>query len=319
MHPWSRVPAGISMSPSVRAEAHMGTVVSQRAYGITATQTMQQASAEIAALERLWSVFRTDSEISALAESAGEHPIEVEEVTFLLLVTVARFHASMRGAFDITVGPLLSLWREAARRGRLPSATELDRAAALVDAHCVRLGPMRRAMLDRRGQRLDLGAVGKGYAADRCIELYRNAGLRHALVDFGGNVVLLGPRPDGTPYHVGIQAPERPRGQCVGTVEASDCAIVSSGSYERFFVIDGHRYSHVVDPRNGMPVDNDLASVTVLADSSAFADALSTACFVLGLEEGRALAEELDATALLIDDAGHVHFTGDMAQRYRPV
>ena len=82
---------------------------------------------------------------------------EVEEVTFLLLVTVARFHASMRGAFDITVGPLLSLWREAARRGRLPSATELDRAAALVDAHCVRLGPMRRAMLDRRGQRLDLG------------------------------------------------------------------------------------------------------------------------------------------------------------------
>ncbi|HKU42416.1 MAG TPA: FAD:protein FMN transferase [Polyangiales bacterium] len=294
----------------------MGTLVSQRAYGITAAHALQRASDEIARLERLWSAFRQDSEVSALAASAGRQPIDIEEDTLLLLAQAARYHAWMCGAFDITVGPLLAVWRAAARRGALPSSSELARATHLVNGRDLRLGPERRAMLERAGQRLDLGAIGKGYAADRCIEVYRSAGLRHALVDLGGNVALLGSRQDGGPYRVGVQAPNLPRGQCVGTLEAADCAIVSSGSYERFFVIDGRRYSHVIDPRSGQPIDNDLSSVTVLAESSTFADALSTACLVLGLERGFTLAETLGADALLIDRAGNLHFTGEMADRF---
>jgi thiamine biosynthesis lipoprotein len=306
---WLGTSGAASAWPVERSDRLMGTVVSQRAYGIGAARCAALASAELVRLEGLWSVFRPDSEVSELARCAGCQALAIDTDTLAILAAAKEFQVSMLGAFDTTVGPSLTLWRAAQARGSLPAAEEIAAARALLGSCDIELGPGLRARLKRSGQQLDLGAIAKGYAADRCVELYRQAGIRHALLDLGGNVVLQGQRPDGAPWRVGIQAPGRARGRSIGYLEAADCSVVTSGNYERHFEIAGHRYSHIIDPRTGMPVANDALSATVMAASSTFADALATACIVLGVQDGMTLAEALGARALMLDAKGGVHLT----------
>ncbi|HKP58995.1 MAG TPA: FAD:protein FMN transferase [Polyangiales bacterium] len=310
---FARSSSQLSTAPAERRARQMGTLVQQRVYGIGGERACAEAHAEIARLEALWSVFREDSEICQLARCAGRSSILVHEDTFAVLAQAMQLHGLSGGAFDITAGPLLKLWRQAAQRDSLPEPEELAAARALVGIHDLVLGPGCSAQLGRKGQSIDLGAIGKGYAADRCLELYRQQGVRHALIDLGGNVAALGCRPDGAAWRVGIQAPGRPRGEWFGYLEVTDSSIVTSGSYERGYEVAGQRYSHVLDPRTGVPVSNAVLSATVMADSSTFADGLSTACLILGVERSLELANALGAEVLLLDEAG-VHATAGIAQ-----
>jgi thiamine biosynthesis lipoprotein len=308
-------------APAERSDRLMGTDVAQRVYGLHAGRCAALTVSEIARLEQLWSVYRSQSAVSELGRCSGVQSIAVDPDTSRILSMAKRFSEITGGAFDVTAAPFLALWSEAEARGHLPGRAEVERLLRLVDSRDIELSPGPRAFLRQRGQRVDLGGIGKGYAADRCVELYRQNGIRHALINLGGNVAVLGRKPDGAPWRVGIQAPYGPRGDWVGYLDAEDCSIVTSGSYERYFEIAGIRYSHIINPLTGVPVMSDAASVTVVSKSSARGDALATACMVLGVEKSLALIRKVAAPegllgALLIDTHGQVYLTSDLEERF---
>ena len=164
----------------------------------------------------------------------------------------------------------------------------------------------------------DLGGIAKGYIADRVKEHLLGLGVEHAVIDLGGNVILIGGKPDGSPFTIGVKDPLGENGELLETVESIDESLVSSGIYERWFEHEGRRYHHILDPFTGAPSESDLAGVTVISASSADGDALSTACLLLGSEAGMELAESMDGVeALFVTRDGQVHMTSGMEKRIK--
>jgi thiamine biosynthesis lipoprotein len=176
--------------------------------------------------------------------------------------------------------------------------------------------------LPEPGMVLDLGAIAKGYAADQLAEFLVTEGVSSAILNFGGNVYVLGEKPDGSLWRVGIQDPEKIRNQTIAVAEVGQTSMVTSGTYERFFVDEasGKTYHHIIDPENGFPVDNGLLSVTIISGNSMNADGLSTACFVLGLERGLSLLESLpDAEGVFITTEREFYFTSGARELVRVI
>lgn len=293
----------------------MGTTVSQRVFGLDGERCCERARHEIARLEQLWSFFLPRSEVNELARRAGVSTLKVSPDTAAIISQARALHEFTDGAFDVTTGPVTALWRAAAVRGSVPTADEVEAAYALVGSEDIELIPPCEVMLRRAGQRLDLGAIGKGYAADRCLDIYREHGIRHALVDLGGNVAVLGGKPDGSSWRVGLQHPGRARGESFGWVEVRDTSVVTSGNYERGYAFGANRHGHVLDPRTGAPLTNDSFSVTVVDASSSVADALSTALLVMGSERGFDFALEHDIQAVVFD-RGMIRVTPSLSSSF---
>jgi thiamine biosynthesis lipoprotein len=304
-----------STTPAERQDRLMGTTVCQRVYGLGGERCCKLARDEVVRLEQLWSFFLPRSEVNELARRAGVATLEVAPDTAAIISQACSLYEFTGGAFDVTTGPVTALWRAAATRGSEPTAAELAAAHLLVNGADLELTPPCDAMLRRAGQRLDLGAIGKGYAADRCLDIYREQGIRHALVDFGGNIAVLGAKPDGSPWRVGLQYPGRARGESFGWLEVHDTSVVTSGNYERGYAFGANRHGHVLDPRTGAPLTNDSVSVTVVDASSALADALSTALLVMGSERGFDFALEHDIHAVIFD-RGMIRITPSLSSSF---
>ncbi|NPV02902.1 MAG: FAD:protein FMN transferase [Brevinematales bacterium] len=284
----------------------MGTVVEQIVFGRHARHIARTVSRETARLERLWSVYRPSSEIARLRACAGRRPVRVHPDTAAVLALAHEIRELTLGAFDIAAAPLVRLWRNAEPSGAAPSETDIASAIALLTGHPLELDG-RRAYLPLPGQELDLGGIGKGFAADRAAEIYRKYHTDAAMINLGGNVMVTGRKPDGSPWRIGILDPASDDGGCVGWVEADECSVVTSGGYRRFFQIGGEFLPHIIDPRTGRPAVTDIAGVTIVSSCSARADALATAVYVLGAERGLALIEGLpDAEAVIIGNGGEV-------------
>jgi thiamine biosynthesis lipoprotein len=227
-----------------------------------------------------------------LCARAGEGPVPVSADLFRVLARSAELAAASDGAFDVTIGPLVRLWRDARRNGRLPDAEALRAARELVDPRLLVLDAEARTVaLERRGMQLDLGAIGKGFAADEALASLRAAGAPRALVQLGGDIAL-GDAPPGKPgwtidaeAAVGLPLDQEGR---LGPL--ARCGISVSGDTEQFVEIGGTRYSHVVDPRTGLGLTSGLAA-TVIAPDATTSDALATAVSVLGAERGALLVE----------------------------
>lgn len=305
----------VTAVPAERRDRLMGTLVYQRVYGLDGERCCELARAEVMRLERLWSVFITTSEVNELARRAGAGGLHVAPETAAIISEANAFHDFTEGAFDVTTAPLTALWRAAAARGSAPTAQELETTRALVRGDDLELTAPCEARLRRAGQRIDLGAIGKGYAADSCISLYREHGIRHALVDLGGNVAALGGKSDGTPWRVGLQVPGQARGKTFGWIEVRDASVVTSGNYERGYQFGAERYGHVLDPRTGMPLPNIASSVTVVDASSTAADALSTALLVMGGERGFEFALEHSIDAVFFD-SGMIRLTPGLSDYF---
>ena len=247
----------------------------------------------------------------------------VDADTLQLLQTAKAVGLLSRGAFDITVEPLMRLWRTATKRKVPPHADDIEKMRSLVSIADLQIDYGAQIRLPRRGQGLDLGGIGKGYGADRVREIYREVGIRHAVLNIGGNVLLLSGKPDGTPWKVGVRSPSSPYSELVGYIEAKDCSVVTSGDYERFFdytdpLLGTRRLHHIIDPRSGWPADSGISGVTVVAASSALADALATAALVLGLEKGMALCASFGgAHALMIGSKGELHMSAGMPALFK--
>lgn len=283
---------------------------------------LDEAFAELERMENLFSMHDPASRLSALNAANGDVPTRVDAELYALLRDARALSRRTGGAFDPTVGPLTTLWDEAlyAETPALPASGDIAAAAALVDREALFLPESGddTAFLARKGMKLDLGGIAKGYASGRVADIVRRAGVPSALIDLGGNVVLVGARPDGDDWNIGIQSPERPRGVPAAILSLRDTAVVTAGVYERYAEVDGRRYTHILDPRSGFPVEGALLSATIVADDPVAGDALSTACVVAGVADALALLAEFpgaEAVFILSGDVREVVATGGLRGR----
>lgn len=197
------------------------------------------------------------------------------------------------GAFDIAMGSVTALWDFTAEEPQVPDSGAVAEAMAHAGWEKVRLEGNTVIFSDPETT-LDLGGIAKGYIADRMAELLAEKGVSSAIISLGGNLYCLGTKPDGSDFQVGIQYPYQERNETIGGLGVHDRSVVTSGLYERCFTADGRLYHHILDPETGWPVENGLLAVSIVSGRSVDGDALSTACFVLGLEDGLALIEETE-------------------------
>ncbi|GHV72832.1 FAD:protein FMN transferase [Spirochaetia bacterium] len=290
---------GCSRPVPSRSEFVLGTVCSVNLYNRGNQKVYREIFARLREIENLMSANLDDSDPGRINNAAGIEAVEVHPDTIAVLKRAVRFAALTGGAFDPTVGPLVKLWGIGSDAGRIPGEEEVAAVLPLINWRDMVIDEaVNTVFLKRRGMRLDLGAIAKGYAADEAARIIKAAGIKRALIDLGGNILVLGAGRNGGrgSWRVGIQNPLEGRGAYFGIAEVADKTLVTSGVYERFFESGGRKYHHILSTRDGYPVDNGLLSVTVIGDSSIDADTLSTSLFALGYEAGSALAESLDNT-----------------------
>jgi thiamine biosynthesis lipoprotein len=264
-----------------------------------ARRAAELAVAEVARLDARYSLYRDDSllaEINRVAAAGGR--IEVDGETARLLDYADACHRESGGLFDVTAGVLRAAWR--CEDGALPEPARLEQALARVGWQRLEWRAPELAF-PLAGMEIDLGGVVKEYAADRVVALCRARGVRAGLVNLGGDLAIIGPRPDGQPWRIGVRHPRR-RDELAGTIELHEGALASSGDYERCVMIDGERYGHILDPRTGWPVRH-LASVSVVADLCVVAGSASTIA-MLRQEEGPAWLAALGVPHHWIDVHG---------------
>lgn len=280
--------------PTVHTNFAMGTVITMKAYGPNGEAAIQRAFDRIRELEGLMSVNLPSSQISKLNRNAGEMPVKLDRAVFYVLEKAKEYAALTGGKFDPTIEPIVKLWGIGTEKARVPQNSEIESALRLVNYQDLILDPSSlTARLARPGMAVDLGGIAKGYAADEVAQIFKEAGIKSAYVDIGGNVLVVGTKPDGSPWRVAIQDPRSERGLYVAIISAQDEAIVTSGDYERYFERDGRRYHHIFDPATGWPSNSGIISATIVSKSSIDADALSTSVFILGPTKGMKLIESL--------------------------
>jgi len=262
--------------------------------------------AELERLERDLSVWKEDSQVSRINRLAGVEPVVVDRALFELIRDSVGVSRISGGSFDITVEPLVRLWDFRRPDFRPPDPESIRKALEAVDYRRILLNEtVPSVFLERKGMRITLGGVAKGYAADRASEVVRASGVAGGVVKAGGDLRAFGRKENGEVWKVGVANPrDKQRVMCV--IPVSDAAVSTSGDYERFRMVDGVRYHHILNPRTGTSASQCM-SATVIAGSGTVADALATAVFVLGPEEGMGLIERLPGVeGVIIDAAGRL-------------
>lgn len=259
----------------------MDTSISLMAYGKDAEIALKKAQEQIQGLEKRWSVTDEESEIYKINHSDGKE-VEVSKETAEILAFALQMAKQTEGALEPSIYPVVSAWGFTTEEKRVPLKEELADLLMYVGYKKIQLSD--NSVQLEKGMQLDLGAVGKGYAGDKAVEVLKKCGITSALLDIGGNIQILGTKPDGENWNIGVRSPFY--GDILGIIELSDCAVITSGNYERYFADkDGIIYGHIINPQTGYPVENDLASVTIIASQGKQCDALSTALFVMGLDK----------------------------------
>jgi len=288
----------------VQSRNAMGTIFTIYLYardGIEAEAALEAAFEEIERVEEAFSNYRASSELSRINRLAAQQAVTTDPEMFALLETAQAHGRRSDGAFDVTVGPLMRAWGFFRGEGRYPTNEELRRARQIVGQDKMQLESARRTVrFAVTGVELDLGAIGKGYAVDRVVKVLSESGVEAALVDAGSSTLYAMNAPPGkNGWTVRVPKPED-RSQTISTVTLRNESLSTSGVYEKFFQLNGRRYCHLMDPRDGIPVHGVLQT-TLIASDSTTTDALSNAMFVLGPEAGmKILATVPDARGLWI-------------------
>ncbi|GAB1484276.1 FAD:protein FMN transferase [Treponema sp.] len=283
-----------------QTEFIIGTVCNVNLFEKGSREAYKEIFARLREIEERMSANAEGTEVDAINQAAGIHPVSVHPDT-LEVIRAARHYAEISGgAFDPTVGPLVKLWNIGSEDAAIPLQSELDQALHLIDwRNLVIDETAKTAFLKQRGMRLDLGAIAKGYAADEVARIIERHRIPRAIIDLGGNVLAYGSKQGNKPWRIGVQDPSGARGSYIGILEIINKTMVTSGVYERFFIEEGRRYHHILSTHDGYPVQNGLLSVTIVADRSIDADGLSTTVFALGYERGEALVESIPGLAAI--------------------
>ncbi len=301
--------------PISRTGFYFDTVIQITLYDTEDAAILDGCFALAEKYENLFSATKEGSDVWNINQADGE-AVTVSEETVKLLNTAVDYANRTEGRIDPTIRPVSELWDFGSEgEAHVPEDAAIREALSHVSYDNIRFGT---APSDETGEpacrtvtltdpeaAVDLGFIAKGYIADQMKEYLLSQGVYSACISLGGNVLAIGEKPDGSPFRIGIQEPFAETGKSLDTVEIRDTSVVTSGIYERCFYEDGVLYHHVLDTATGYPVDNELAGVTIICESSTRADALSTACLCLGLEKGRKLLDaEKDVAYLLVTRDG---------------
>lgn len=275
-----------------------------------AARVISDAADSIRDIENKLSPYIPESEISIINTKADQEPVKVSDLTFHVLKKSLMIAEMTDGAFDPSFAAAGDLWSLNPENPAIPSETELAEKMKLVDFRSVLLNNDNQTVaLEKKGMRLDLGGIAKGTAIDKAVEVIRTSGFENALVNAGGDIFAAGKNAKGEKWKVAVLNP-RDKDDFLAVIPVSDVAVVTSGDYERMVEIDGKRYHHILNTRTGKPAEKCI-SVTVVARDAETADALSTALFVLGPEEGIELVKKLPGTeALIVAPDGNLFYTG---------
>lgn len=275
-----------------------------------AEKCVAAALEEIRRVDELMSDFKSDSDIGRANAEAAQHPVQVSESTYEVLRRSVEFSKLTDGAFDVTVGPLVDLFRTAKKTGIAPTEEQIAQARTKVGFEKLELDEQNRTVrFSVEGMRLDLGAIAKGYAVDKAAEAAQRCGALGAMVDLGGNVRCFGSPPKGRDHWlIGVQDPNSAvegfgGGGLLFTLKIIDAAMATSGDYQQFAMIKGKRHSHILDPHTGASAEG-LSSVTIITGNATDADALSTAVSVMGPQKGLTLIEKFPGTEAILISSG---------------
>ena len=301
---------GVSSESADSSFFAMDTYITVKAYGENAKTGAGKAREKITALEKLWSVTDTNSEIYAANHNgtAKLSPETAEIVRFTLEMCKAT-----DGALDISLYPVLTAWGFTAGEHHVPTDEELSELLHNVGYDRITLDGS--TLTVPGGMQIDLGAIGKGYAGDLAARELRESGVTSALIDLGGNIQTIGAKPDGSAWKVGIRSPFD--SGSFATLSVTDKAVVTSGGYERYFEQDGEIYWHILDPKTGKPVHSGLLSVTVIGDEGRLCDAFSTSLFVMGIGGAERLwREQNDFDFIALTDGGEIFITAGIEDSF---
>jgi thiamine biosynthesis lipoprotein len=298
------------LKPLKQTEMIMGTLVE-----ITVIPTNEKAIREafeaLKKVDALMSTYQEDSEISILNR---EGRAQVSEETLEVIEDAIKFSNLTDGAFDITCRPLINLWKKAKKEEKVATEEEIEGAISLVGYQRITLEG-NQIRLEKRGMQIDLGGIAKGYAVDKAIEALKKNGIKRALVNAGGDLYVLGTDPQGEKWQIGIQDP-RDEDKIIDIIKVKDKAVATSGDYRRYFTLEGKRFSHIVNPKTGLTVQDVPMSVTIIGPDATTTDALSTGVFVLGPEEGMKLIESLPEVEGMIISEGMKKLTSQGWEKF---
>jgi thiamine biosynthesis lipoprotein len=304
-------------------EPHMGTRFKILLYAAdepAAAKAAKAAFARVAHLDQVMSDYRNTSELMQLCKQAGGDPVKVSEELFFVLARAQEVSRQSDGAFDVTVGPIVKLWRRAKRTGMIPDKDDLDKALALVGYEKMKLDPKARTVqLMKAGMQLDLGGIAKGYAADEALRVLKEQGVSRALVAAGGDIAASDAPPDAEGWKVGIAPLDDPEKPAEHYVLLKNSAVSTSGDAEQHVVIDGKRYSHIVDPKTGIGLTQRM-NVSVTAPNGITSDSLTKVVSVLGPAKGFPIIEATPGVASLVvrkTDKGEETLTSKGFKEYR--
>lgn len=296
------------------------TIVNIKVFGDKVAQkNMDDIQQMLERMDKEFSRTKQDGELYAVNRAAGKEAVAVSDETLDIVKLSLKYAEEMDGLFDPTIGPLVDLWNIGNGGDHVPPQAEIDKAKAMTNYKDVIVDDKAKTVkLAKEGMVLDMGGIGKGYAADRIADYLKEQGLDSAMINLGGSsIIALGNKPNGSPWNIGLQDPDQSRGTQLGTIKIADEVIDASGVYERFFMQDGVRYHHILDPRTGFPSQNGLKSITIMSPNATDADALSTGVFLMGLEEGMKYIESLPekVDAFFITDDNKIYATSGIRDR----
>ncbi len=274
-----------------------------------AENAIDNAFSEIEKIEKMSSFFLPDSEISRINKSAGISAVKISPEILDLLTRAQYVSEKTRGAFDITIGPVETLYDF--YKKIKPDGSTIRQSLQLVGYKNLIIDRNRSAaFLRKKGMLVDPGGIAKGYAADKAVETLKKDGIMSGLVAVAGEIKAFGLKPDRRAWKIGIRHPraENKEDDIMATIELNDMAISTSGDYERFFILDGKRYHHILSPQTGQSAAQ-CESVSIMTKDAAFTDAFATGVFVLGPAEGIKLLEEIGIEGIVVDNEGKVHMT----------
>lgn len=259
-----------------------------------------------------------ETELNEINRNAGIAPVNVSDELFDMIRIGLEYSKVSNGLFDLSIGPLVDLWGIGSDHAKLPTEAEITNILKSVDYTKIVVDDSTKSVyLTEKGMALDLGAIAKGYIADRLKDMIIEKGYESAIINLGGNVLTVGGKPNSDHWNIGVRDPESDAGSTMGVLKLKDNSIVSSGTYERFFIQDDVRYHHILNTETGYPEQNKMLSVSIISDLSVDGDALSTTVFLLGLEKGYEYVETLEnIDAVFIMEDHSVYVTSGLKDKF---
>ncbi len=264
----------LALEQAVGQHHALGTAITLQIFGTTDDTLINESFDLIDHYEDLLTVNREYSEVMDINHAAGKKPVQVSSAVYDL-VKLAVEQSRENFGFNALIGPLVKLWAIGFKGAHVPTDEQIKAKMKLTDPFSVDLDDENQTVfLQKEGMELDLGGIAKGWIADRIRDFWRAYGVRAGIINLGGNILLVGdsPKRASGQWTVGIQDPKKPRGKNISSVMVSACSAVTSGTYERYLIVDGHKYHHLIDPRTGYPVETDLAGVTTFTKNSVQAE-----------------------------------------------